>query len=89
MTPSEDFPYSLTSHGAAVLAEREIPLDWVARVLAQPARVEPDEDNSNLRHAVGRIPEFRGRVLRVIYDGTTSPWRIVTAFFDRRLRDTL
>jgi hypothetical protein len=39
-----------------------------------------------LRHALAHIPEYGGRVLRVVYNRTTIPWRIVTAYFDRKER---
>ena len=83
MTGRDRFPYALTAHAATVLAAREIPLEWVARVLAQPRKIEPDRQDPALRHALARIPERGGRVMRVVYNDTTRPWRIVTAYFDR------
>ena len=35
----EEFPYALTAHASRVIGEREIPLEWVARVLAQPTEL--------------------------------------------------
>nr|MBI3612650.1 DUF4258 domain-containing protein [Nitrospirota bacterium] len=81
-----DFPYDLTAHAARVLKEREIPLEWVARILKRPERTETDRVDPEVRHVLARIPEHGGRVLRVIYNGTTTPWRIVTAYFDRKER---
>jgi len=37
-------------------------------------------------HALGRIAERDGRVLRVVYNALVQPPRIVTAYFDRRER---
>jgi hypothetical protein len=74
----------LTAHAAAAaLQERGIPREWVARVVAAPIASEPDRADSALRHALARIPEHGNRVLRVVYNEQTVPWRIVTAFFDR------
>ncbi len=81
---ADDFPYVLTEHAATMLAERQIPLDWVARVLATPVVTEADRSDPELRHALARIPEHGDRVLRVIYNPQTQPWRIVTVYFDRR-----
>lgn len=81
-----DFPYDLTAHAVRVIKEREIPLEWVARVLRRPERTEMDKVDPELRHALAHIPEYGGRVLRVVYNGTTTPWRIVTAYFDRKER---
>jgi hypothetical protein len=82
----DDFPYDLTAHAAKVIAEREIPLAWVLRVLAQPMKTEPDKQDPALRHALASIPEHGGRVLRVVYNERTKPWRIVTVYFDRKQR---
>jgi hypothetical protein len=86
MNASEEFPFDLTAHARQVVAERHIALAWVARVLSAPERTEPDSVDAELRHALGSIEEHDGRVLRVVYNQTTSPWRIVTAYFDRRER---
>ncbi len=75
--------YTLTAHAAFVLAERDIPMAWIARVLEHPERTEPARTDSALIHALGRIPEFGNRVLRVIYNDTMVPKRIVTAYCER------
>jgi hypothetical protein len=85
---SADFPYRLTAHAGRVIQERAIPLEWVARALAEPERVERDEHDPALQHRLAAIPEHGGRVLRVICDETSSPWTIITAYFDRKLRGT-
>lgn len=58
-------------------------------MLAQPQRVEQDREDSELRHALARIPEYGDRVLRVVYNETTVPWRIITVYFDRTQRNKL
>lgn len=78
--------YTLTAHATVVLAERAIPVAWVTHVLEHPERTEPDRTDSALIHALGRIREFGNRVLRVIYNDTTTPKRIVTVYFDRTQR---
>jgi Domain of unknown function (DUF4258) len=72
-----------------VIAEREIPLGWIARVVAHPNKTEPDREDPMLRHALARIPEHADTVLRVVYNETTEPWLIVTAYFDRTQRHRL
>ena len=69
-----------------VLAEREIATTWVVRVLVAPERTERDRSDPELMHALGRIAERDGRVLRVVYNAVVQPPRIVTAYFDRRER---
>jgi hypothetical protein len=50
---------------------------------------EPDREDPELRHALARIPEYGDRVLRVVYNQTTVPWRIITVYFDRTQRNRL
>ncbi len=78
--------YELTAHAATVMAERGISVEWLERVLTHPERTEDDQRDPQLRHAVGRIAEYGDRHLRVIYNVTVSPWRVVTVYFDRGLR---
>ena len=85
----ENFPFELTNHAKAVVAERGIALEWIERVMIAPQRREVDLRDSALNHALGRIPEHGGRVLRVVYNENVKPWRIITAYFDRTLRDKL
>lgn len=78
--------YELSAHAVTVMAEREILEAWIERVLTSPERTEPDATDPLLRHALGRIPERSDRVLRVVYNETVHPWRVVTAYFDRAMR---
>ncbi len=87
MAPSPS--YVLTAHATKVIAERGIPLAWIERALASPAKVENDRRDPTLRHALVRIPEHGDRVLRVIYNETAQPWEVVTAYFDRAQRGRL
>ncbi|MDA8107724.1 MAG: DUF4258 domain-containing protein [Betaproteobacteria bacterium] len=84
--PPEIPAFVLTEHAKVVLAERGIPLAWVERALARPQRTAVDDADPELRHAIAAIPEHGDRYLRVIYNFTVAPWRVVTAYFDRGLR---
>jgi hypothetical protein len=79
--------YELTVHAKAVIEARGIRLEWLERVLSGPERTEADIADPELQHAIGRIAEHGDRHLRVVYNGFALPWRIVTAYFDRALRD--
>lgn len=85
----ENHHFELTAHAVTVMAERQIPLAWVERVLMKPELIEPDRVDPDLRHALGRIPERDDRILRVVYNINIEPWRVVTAYFDRTMRDKL
>lgn len=81
--------YALTRHAQDVLEEREIPVDWLERVLSAPQRIEPDPDDPALEHRLGRIAEHGNRVLRVVVNKTVRPARVVTLYFDRTMRNKL
>ena len=82
--------YKLTEHARESLRKRpDIREEWVERVLDQPERVETDRVDPELEHRLGRIDEYEGRVLRVIVKRDTAPLRIITFYFDRRMRTRL
>lgn len=81
--------YKLTQHARDVVEEREIPSEWIERVLNSPQRVEPDPEDAELEHRLGRIAEHGNRVLRVVLNRTVSPALVVTVYFDRAMRNKL
>ncbi len=81
--------YELSAHAVAVMTERQIQLGWMEGVLTSPERTEPDKVDPDLQHALGRVRERDDRVLRVVYNDKTDPWRIVTVYFDRAMRGKL
>lgn len=81
--------YELTKHAEKVLAEREIAAEWMERTLSSPELVLPDPDDATVERRFRRIPEFGGRVLRVAVNTTVEPNRIVSVFFDRKMKGKL
>ena len=81
--------YVLTRHAEDVLSERGISRGWLETVLNNPEKVEPDEDDRELEHRLGRIAGYGNRVLRVVVNINKSPVEIVTVFFDRTMRNKL
>lgn len=81
--------YTLTEHAKKVLAEREISLEWLERALNEPLWRQPDADDASLERRYRPIPEFDGRVLRVVVNPSVKPVRVVTVFFDRSMRGKL
>lgn len=81
--------YTLTKHARKVLAEREIPLEWLERTLNQPVLRQPDPDDESLERRYRPIPEFDGRVLRVVVNPAVAPVRVVSVFFDRSMKGKL
>lgn len=74
--------FILTDHAEKRLKQRRISLEWIERALSFPARTENDFTDPTLAHALLAIPEKGFRVLRVVYNESADPVRVVTAFFD-------
>ena len=81
--------FELTKHAQKALDEREIPVEWLERTFAGPGLVLPDPDDATVERRFLRIPEFGGRVLRVAVNTTVEPNRIVSVFFDRKMKGKL
>jgi hypothetical protein len=81
--------FALTDHARDMLSERGIDLEWVRSCLREPMYMVPDRRDRSLTHALMVMPALEGRVLRVVFDASVRPPRVVTAFFDRRLRGRL
>jgi len=78
--------FILTAHAEVVVVERGISIEWIEVTLREPDSFIPDRDDPELFHAMRRIPEFGGRILRVVYNRASTPKRVVTAYFDRTLK---
>jgi len=61
----------------------------VERTLSAPELVLPDPDTPTVERRFRRIPEFGGRVLRVAVNTAVEPNRVVSVFFDRRMKGKL
>jgi Domain of unknown function (DUF4258) len=81
--------YTLTKHAETMLKERGIQLDWLERILMNPSQQQMDLTDPALKHAIGPIAENGDRLLRVIYNDSVTPIRVVTVYFDRTLRNSL
>ncbi len=82
--------YELTTHAKESLEKRSnIRLEWLERVISSPQLVQADSTDAELEHRIGKIEEFEGRVLRVIVNPNVDPTRVITAFFDRNMRNKL
>lgn len=78
-----------TQHALRALLEREIPEEWVERTVRGPALVTPDSDDPEVERFYRSIPENDDRVLRVAVNTRATPRRVITVFFDRRMRGRL
>ena len=81
--------YTLTQHARDAMDKRNIPVEWMERVLAMPQVSEPDAVDPDLEHRLAAIPEHGNRILRVIVNTKIIPERVVTMYFDRNMRGKL
>jgi len=79
--------YVLNDHAKKRITKRQIRAQWIEDTLAYPARIESDQEDSELLHALRPIAEHGFCVLRVIYNETVNPVAIVTAYFDDEVKD--
>lgn len=75
--------YEFSEHAFDMLKERNIKEAWVKLAMEIP---EKREGHGGIVHYVRAIEEYGGRYLRVVVNSDVKPQRIVTLFFDRRLR---
>lgn len=67
-----------------MLKERSITREWVDAALSEPDLIEDQPDGT--RHFLKQIAEYGSRWLRIVVEPSEPVPRLVTAFFDRRLR---
>ena len=71
------------------MAERQIAVEWIERTLESPELIVPDPNDPAVERRFRRIPEFGDRVLRVAVNRTVEPQRVVSVFFDRKMKGKL
>ena len=81
--------YDLSRHAKDVISARQIRLDWLEQVLDSRDLVEADRDDPELVHPIGRIKEHGNRPLRVVFNKSMGSVRIVTVYFDRKMKGRL
>ena len=81
--------YEITKHAKKVMEERGILDDWVARTFSSAELTQPDPKDAQVEQRFRRIPEFGGRILRVVVNKAVEPKRILSVFFDRAMKGKL
>ena len=81
--------YDLSRNAKDVISARQIRLAWLEQVLDSPDLVEADRDDPELAHHIGRIKEHGNRALLVVFNKSMGPVRIVTVYFDRKMKGRL
>jgi len=78
--------FELTVHARHQMQERNILESWIQEALAEPEKLLSFADAYGNTHYLKRIQNFGDRWLRVIVNPNSNPERIVTIFFDRRVK---
>jgi hypothetical protein len=81
--------YELTQHARDIMDERHISADWLERALARPSLIEPSTTDPELESRLAKIPEYGDRVLRVVVNTQVVPERVVSVYFDRKMKGKL
>jgi hypothetical protein len=68
------------------MEKRGVALGFIQRTLAAPALVTLDKTDPNLTRSYASIPEFGGRVLRVVHRPEGEDVFVVTAHWDRGVK---
>lgn len=76
-------------HALVRMRRRRISTEWVEAVVEAPVLRRRDANDPTVEHFLGRYTLDDDRVLLVAVNTTVSPWRIVTVFFDHRMRGQL
>lgn len=78
--------FELSEHARFQMQERNIQPSWLTQTLSAPDRLGAKADLHGNTHYLKQISDFGDRWLRVVINPTVDPQRIVTLFFDRRVK---
>ncbi|NJL48431.1 MAG: DUF4258 domain-containing protein [Leptolyngbyaceae cyanobacterium SM2_5_2] len=78
--------FTLTEHARYQMRDRAIEPAWVDATLSAPQRLLSLADSYGNTHYLRQISDFGDRWLRVVVNPTVEPQKVVTVFFDRRVK---
>lgn len=78
--------FELSQHARHQIQERNLQTSWLEETLSSPDRLLPDADPYSNTHYLKQILDFENRWLRVVVNPNVVPKRVVTIFFDRRVK---
>lgn len=64
----------------------DIAKEWIAYTLENPDYRDNDPDDPWLHRHWAWIGDANGKVLRVVFDSRTSPYRVITVHWDRNMK---
>jgi len=81
--------FILTKHAEVSAAEREIQMEWICRALENPDRREADRREDGVELFYAKIAAYGNRVLKVVVNVQVDPWRVMSVYFDRSMKERL
>ncbi|MBE9069830.1 DUF4258 domain-containing protein [Leptolyngbya cf. ectocarpi LEGE 11479] len=78
--------FVLSQHAHYQIQERNIQLGWIDTALSNPDRLLTNADAHSNTHYLKQIEDFGNRWLRVIVNPNVDPKRVITVFFDRKIK---
>lgn len=72
-----------TKHAREAMTIRRIAPEWIESTIVAPDRVEADPRHPERTRSYRAVPEFRGRILRVVYRQDGMDYIVITVHFDR------
>jgi hypothetical protein len=76
----------LTKHAQEALDVRNITLAWIEATVNSPDFVEVDPRHPERTRSYKAVPEYSGRMLRVVHRADGDDIVIITVHFDRGIR---
>jgi len=76
----------LSTHAEEAMVQRRVRRDWIDAAVTAPDRTEPDPGGGGVTRSFKAIPDFGGRILRVVHRPEGDDILVITAFFDRGAR---
>lgn len=81
--------FVLSNHAQERAVQRGIREQWIEETILNPQQTEIDPVNSKALRAWRKIPERNNSILRVVYNPETTPFVVITVFFDRSMKGKL
>jgi hypothetical protein len=81
--------FVLSNHAQERAVQRGIREQWIEETILNPQQTEIDPVNSTALRAWRKIPERNNSILRVVYNPETTPFVVITVFFDRSMKGKL
>ena len=81
--------FVLSKHAEISAAEREIPVEWIRQTLEDPDRRDADRREVGVELFYAKIAANGNRVLKVLVNVQVDPWRVMSVYFDRSMKERL